>query len=90
MDQEEYLFVSGVDLDVRTKVAHELGWRPIPELLEQIHDGDHYVRKDWPLRWWGLKPLNHNRNDWRTRYAAVFQINGTHRDIAIFPIHEGN
>jgi chemotaxis methyl-accepting protein methylase len=79
VDQEGYLFVSGVDLDVRTKVAHELGWRPIPELLEQIHDGDPSVRKDWPWRWWGLEPLNHNRHDWRTRYAAVFQVNGTDR-----------
>jgi SAM-dependent methyltransferase len=79
LDRGGYLFVSGVDLDVRTKVAHELGWRPIPVLLKQIHDGDPFVRKDWPWRWWGLEPLNHNRNDWRTRYTAVFQINGTHR-----------
>jgi hypothetical protein len=79
LDRGGYLFVSGVDLDVRTKVAHELGWGPIPVLLKQIHDGDPLVRKDWPWRWWGLEPLNHNRDDWRTRYAAVFQINGTHR-----------
>jgi hypothetical protein len=41
-----YLFVSGVDLEVRAKVARELGWRPIPE---QIHDGDPSVRGDWPF-----------------------------------------
>jgi chemotaxis methyl-accepting protein methylase len=76
-DREGYLFVSGVDLEVRAKVAHELGWRPIPELLEQIHDGDPSVRRDWPWRWWGLEPLNHRRHDWRMRYAAVFQVNSS-------------
>ena len=30
-----YLFVSGVDLDVRTKVALDLGWEPVPELLDR-------------------------------------------------------
>jgi chemotaxis methyl-accepting protein methylase len=77
--REGCLFVSGVDLDVRAKVAHELAWQPISELLEQIHDGDPSVRKDWPWRWWGLEPLNHNRRDWRPRYAAVFRVNGTDR-----------
>ncbi len=28
-----YLFVSGVDLDVRTKVAFDLGWEPVRELM---------------------------------------------------------
>jgi len=75
VDRGGYLFVSGVDLEVRAKVAHELGWQPIPELLEQIHDGDPDLREGWPLTWWGLEPLNHSRRDWRLRYAAAFQIN---------------
>lgn len=80
VDRGGCLFVAGVDLEVRAKVAHDLRWRPIPELLEQIHDGDPSVRKDWPWKWWGLEPLNRNRRDWQTRYAAVFQINaGDHR-----------
>ncbi len=76
VDRGGCLFVAGVDLDVRAKVAHDLLWRPIPELLEQIHDGDPSIRKDWPWRWWGLEPLDQHRHDWRTRYAAVFQVNG--------------
>ncbi len=75
VDRAGYLFVSGVDLDVREKVAHELGWQPIPELLEQIHDGDPDLRGGWPVAWWGLEPLNHRRRDWQLRYAAVFQLN---------------
>jgi SAM-dependent methyltransferase len=69
-----YLFVSGVDLDVRTKVALDLGWKPIPELIAEIHDGDPSVRAEWPWQWWGLEPLDQRRPDWQIRYAAVFQV----------------
>ena len=69
-----YLFVSGVDLDVRTKVALDLGWEPVAELMAEIHDGDPSLRVDWPWRAWGLEPLNRKRHDWRTRYAAAFRI----------------
>jgi hypothetical protein len=69
-----YLFVSGVDLDVRTKIALGLGWKPVRELMAEIHHGDLSVRADWPWEWWGLEPLNQRRHDWQTRYAAVFQI----------------
>jgi SAM-dependent methyltransferase len=68
-----YLFVSGVDLDVRTKVARHLGWKPIQELLEEIHEGDPSLRRDWPCHYAGLEPLDKQRSDWRIRYAAVFQ-----------------
>ena len=49
-----YLFVTGVDLDVRATIAEQLRWEPVTELLEEIHDGDPSVRADWPWRWWGL------------------------------------
>ena len=68
-----YLFVSGVDLDVRTKVALDLGWEPVPELMAEIHDGDPSLRADWPWAWWGLEPLNRRKQDWQTHYASVFR-----------------
>jgi chemotaxis protein methyltransferase CheR len=74
-----YLFVSGVDLDVRTKVALDLGWEPVPELIREIHNGDSSVRADWPWQWWGLEPLNRKRPDWQTRYAAAFRIGSPER-----------
>jgi chemotaxis methyl-accepting protein methylase len=74
VDRDGYLFVSGIDLEVRAKVARELGWRPVPELLEQIHDGDPSIREGWPWCWWGLEPLDRTRLDWQLRYAAFFQI----------------
>src|SRR5271166_6368166 len=68
-----YLFVSGVELEVRAKVAGDLGWRPVSELIEEIHDGDPSVRGDWPWEWWGLEPLSKRRHNWRMWYAAAFQ-----------------
>ena len=74
-----YLFVSGVDLDVRTKLALDLGWEPMPELVAEIHNGDPSVRADWPWQSWGLEPLNRRRHDWQTRYAASFRIDSLRR-----------
>jgi SAM-dependent methyltransferase len=70
-----HLFLTGIDLDVRAKVARELGWRPVLELIEEIHDGDPSVRRDWPCAWWGLEPLDKKRADWQMRYASAFRLN---------------
>jgi SAM-dependent methyltransferase len=69
-----YLFVSGIDLDIRTKVARDLKWKPISDLMEDIHDGDPAIRGDWPWKWWGLEPFNQRRHDWEIRYASGFQL----------------
>jgi hypothetical protein len=69
-----YLFVSGVDLDVRTKVARALGWRPVVELIREIHEGDPSLRHDWPLEYWGLEPFDQRRDDWKIWYSSVFQL----------------
>lgn len=68
-----YLFVSGVDLSVRSKIVGELGFGPVTELIKEIHDGDPSVRRDWPLGYWGLEPFDQRRIDWQTWYASVFQ-----------------
>ena len=80
-----YLFVSGVDLNVRTRVALDLGWEPVLELIAEIHDGDPLVRADWPLHWWGLEPLDRRRPDWQVRYAAAFQIGRPRAAAAAIP-----
>jgi SAM-dependent methyltransferase len=74
VDRNGYLVVSGIDLDVRTSVARDLGWNPVRELLEDIHDGDRSLRASWPWRYWGLEPLDKTRPDWPLRYASVFQL----------------
>ena len=72
--QGGYLFVSGIDLDVRTRVALEMGWKPVTDLLREVHEGDVSIRLGWPLEYWGLEPLDDRRPDWQDRYASVFQI----------------
>ena len=72
-----YIFVSGVDLDVRTKVATELNWKPVPDLIREIHEGDFSLATGWPLEWWGLEPFCQDRPDWRIRYASVFRVGET-------------
>jgi len=72
-----YLFVSGVDLDVRTKVARSLGWKPVADLLQEVHEGDGSLKNGWPFEWWGLEPFCHDLPDWRIRYASAFQIGET-------------
>ena len=69
-----HLFVSGIDVDVRTKVALDLEWRPVEDLLEEIHEGDGGLRPFWPFHYGGLEPLDKKRKDWRIRYACAFQV----------------
>jgi chemotaxis methyl-accepting protein methylase len=69
-----YIFVSGVDLDVRTKVAKELDWKPVPDLIREIHEGDFSLAMGWPLGWWGLEPFSEDHPDWRFRYASAFRV----------------
>lgn len=81
-----YLVASGVDVDVRTHVASDLKWQPVMDLLEDIHDGDSAVRKDWPAQYWGLEPLDNTRRNWPLRYATVFQLADKGAD-AMSPTH---
>lgn len=69
-----YLFVSGVDLDVRTRVARDLGWRPVTDMMREVHEGDCSLMQAWPLNYWGLEPFCDDRPDWKIRYASAFQI----------------
>jgi len=69
-----YLFVSGVDLDLKSRIAQESGWQPVTNHIEDIHAGDETMLMDWPLERWGLEPLDRQRNDWTLRYCSVFKI----------------
>ena len=74
-----YLFVSGVDLAVRKMVGGEMKWEPVTELLREIYEGDVSLMNGWPLEWWGQEPFQAKRQDWRTRYASVFQLGRARR-----------
>jgi chemotaxis protein methyltransferase CheR len=73
-----YLFVSGVDLAVRSKVARDLAWRPVTELIEEIHEGDPSLRRGWPFEYWGLEPFDRGQDDWEIRYSSIFQLPDDH------------
>jgi len=77
-----YLFVSGIDLDIRTRVACDLEWKPLQDLLEEIHEGDPSVRSIWPWHYSGLEPFDKRRPDWNVRYAAGFQLASNRADDA--------
>ena len=69
-----YLYVSGIDLDVRTRVVRDLMLEPITDSIEDIHNGDSSLTKDWPFAYWGLEPFNMRRRDWKIRYSSVFRV----------------
>jgi len=72
-----YLIVSGIDLSVRTKVAKEMGWRPVADLMRDIHEGDPSLRAGWPFEYWGLEPFCERRSDSAIRYVSVFRVDET-------------
>lgn len=69
-----HIFVSGIDLDVRTKVARSLGWKPVQELIREVHEGDSSLREAWPIEYWTLEPFDNHRPDRSFRYASAFQV----------------
>jgi len=69
-----YLFVSGIDLDVRSKVASAMGLQPVQEMLTEVHEGDRALGSRWPCHYAAIEPLNKKRQDWKLRYAAAFQL----------------
>jgi len=73
-----YLVVSGVDLDLRSRILKELGFLPVTARCEEIHAAED-VHAAWPLRFWGLEPIDRAREDWRARYATVFRSPDTLR-----------
>ena len=67
-----YLVVSGADLDVRSRILGELGFVPVTARCEEMHAAED-VHTAWPLRFWGLEPMDRTRQDWPARYTTVFR-----------------
>jgi chemotaxis methyl-accepting protein methylase len=74
VSQNGHLFISGMDLDVRTKVAEDLGWAPLHELVEEVHNAETVKGNAWPCHYAALEPCNKKKRDWKIRYAAAFQL----------------
>jgi chemotaxis methyl-accepting protein methylase len=69
-----FLFVSGIDLDVRSAAATRRGWLPVLDLVREVHEGDDSLTRGWPTGYWSLEPFNDRRPGWKFRYASVFRI----------------
>jgi SAM-dependent methyltransferase len=69
-----FIFVSGVDLNLRTKIVRDLNLEAVTDLIEDIHNGDRKLVMDWPFRYWGLEPFTTERQDWEIRYSTVFRV----------------
>jgi chemotaxis protein methyltransferase CheR len=67
-----YLVVTGADLDLRSRILGELGFNPITARCEQIYAAED-VHAAWPLRFWGLEPIDRTRQDGPARYATIFR-----------------
>jgi len=67
-----YLVVSGVDLELRSRVMGELGYVAVTTRWEEIHAAED-VHNAWPLRFWGLEPIDKTRPDSPACYTTVFQ-----------------
>lgn len=69
-----YLFVSGLDLQVRTDLAKKRYWQPVTDNIEAIHSADSSMTRDWPFRYWGLEPFDKKHPDWSIRYCSIFRM----------------
>jgi hypothetical protein len=68
-----YLFVSGIDLDVRTRTVRDLGLIPVTTRFREIYTAEEGLLEAWPLQFWGSEPMSRRRPDWPVRYTAVFR-----------------
>lgn len=68
-----YLFMYGVDLDVKSRVASSLGLVPVRDMIEDVYLADWNALARWPFSYWGREPFDGTRPDWEMRYAAVYQ-----------------
>ncbi len=74
-----YLIVSGVDLDVRSRIVQELNLTPVTVRLEDIYTAEEGMLTAWPLQFWGFEPIDQKRPDWPARYTTVFRSAGVRR-----------
>jgi hypothetical protein len=74
---EGYVFASGVDLGVRSKVARDLGSSPVAELITEIHEGNLLLRRDWPLECGGFERFDPRRIDCHSQSIHSVWVGGS-------------
>lgn len=71
--QPGYLFVNGMDTDIRIKLSKELDLEPVTALLEEIHEEARLDRgEDWAYFYWGREPFNPKAKDASRQFGTIF------------------
>jgi len=75
MKPGSYLFIDGMDLDLRSRLTRRYGLHPLDYHIEEIHK-DACVNRGcgWPYVYWGLEPFSAGRRDHVRRYATIFTL----------------
>ncbi len=67
------LFVHGIDLDLRERLAARHGLAPVAWRIAEIHDEDSVRRNAWPFYYWGLEPLEPDHPRFAMRYSSIYR-----------------
>ena len=70
--RDGYLVVDGIDLDVKTRVLTEFGFRPVLMNQEEIWEVEG-LKTGWPWLRWGREPIDRSEADWARRYSVIFR-----------------
>lgn len=69
-----YLFINGMDTDVRIRLTKRLGLEPVATLVEEIHEDARVDRGDsWAGYYFGREPFSRRSKDWLRKYATIFR-----------------
>ena len=83
-----FLFVWGVDPEVKMRVVQKHGLLAVLYHIEQTYTADITGLNAWPWKYWGLEPLDKNRADWKERYATVYKFAEKKRSLQIHTYKE--
>jgi SAM-dependent methyltransferase len=73
VDQGGYLFLAGVNPDVKVRGITSLGLTPTSDRVEELYNGDANALTRWPMTYWAPEPFDRKRRDWLLRYGTIFQ-----------------
>ena len=73
VDTGGYLFLTGVNPDVKVPLIASLGLTPTSDRVEELYKGDAKALARWPMTYWGPEPFDRSRRDWLLRYGTIFR-----------------
>lgn len=68
------LCITGVDLDLRVRVARTLKLQPITSRIEEIHHGYSPILDAWPCSYYGLEQYDAHHPDHDYRYSMLYRV----------------